>query len=530
MLDFILVLWMLGTSLLVDTTSLGEDDQHDHTHITTTRTREDCISNPFPRGCMDFVYPNTTQDLKQICKEGERPQCNLWKLCEEGQAGGPYCTPFSLLKSVCLDSPELPQCQGFSQLCRVGSTVQACTRFVLALPSKEDLQSNLLRICNEHSQEAMCRCQQCSMWSRYIEYCRRSGPSAECQDWYRMCVDVPEWGICSREMESISSPCVRFPDREECKTYVYPLAQENVNSICNAHPSVPECKFKKLCEEYESNNTYCSPFSQLKALCSSQSYPVCSYYYSMCQSNSQVESCNSPALSLPSLPTLLQQLTQLCQTSPHRCGDCRIPLEASEEHHSHIAESRLSQKCDYFELYISKCMTILETPNCFNAFMICEDMSDWPICQSGKRGEHSQMAHSNIGGLFELLSHPVSLAHQVAVCVFLLFYPLLKHCLHIVTRVKPQNVSSVVFSLLRFTIVIDKLPLGLNETLRAFVTFFEKGMDFLIMYWIMSFYIWYLFSVALGYALLPFVTSRVEVKWGEPLEGNQEEATKLSQE
>ena len=136
----------------------------------------DCIESPENPTCRDFKLSRKEVDnsLLKLCESMPgMPGCYLKSNCDPSI---PYCSPFSLLASVCkYDMPKMHECRTYTKLCSTSSVIRQCTTDIPlpSLPTSAKTKSLIDSICNEMDMAGCEKCKDkpCELLREYVNLC-----------------------------------------------------------------------------------------------------------------------------------------------------------------------------------------------------------------------------------------------------------------------------------------------------------------------------------------------------------------------
>jgi len=156
---------------------------------------------PQMSSCSNYVYPNTTSDLKMICAmQSSEPGCDVYSKCNDGDLRGEYCDGFSILADLCDTklntlSGVMGRCDNYRSMCgREDTQIKACGKFIPNLVSKDDAVSYVREMCD-------------------------SGMSG-----MKACSECPDVSSCPHPLLSMSEMCLEMPGMSRCD-YLWTMCQ-----------------------------------------------------------------------------------------------------------------------------------------------------------------------------------------------------------------------------------------------------------------------------------------------------------------
>lgn len=153
--------------------SSNDHSSHDHSshehNMESSRSPEVdvCVQDPTGDGCGQYEYPEDSimADIIALCGEGPgampwMPGCSLWQDCRDRNAHSNYCSPFTLLATLCEDMPRMAGCRNYATLCGEGSLVLQCRDHpaIPWAPTTMRTQREIIEACSDHF---MPQCNQC---------------------------------------------------------------------------------------------------------------------------------------------------------------------------------------------------------------------------------------------------------------------------------------------------------------------------------------------------------------------------------
>jgi len=167
---------------------------------------QSCVYTPLLLECEYFTLTNNAinTNITSICNRMQgMTGCSLDNLCNKISSSS-WCSPFQILKTLCLDKPSIPECSSYNLMCQNGSVVSQCETPILPLPSSQDVRSLIKSICN--SMRMTDECDTCPQGvctdalSAYSNLCISIPDMTECGDWRSYCsYGISEWPLCIAE-------------------------------------------------------------------------------------------------------------------------------------------------------------------------------------------------------------------------------------------------------------------------------------------------------------------------------------------
>lgn len=127
-----------------------------------------CFEDPTSNSCQDFTMSDddVLADMKDLCVTPGPSMpymlaCSLWAACQAGTANGPYCAPFSLLGTGCVDMPRMSGCRRYRALCGNPATVVQQCKATPPLPkalTTKQARDAISAMCGSHSMEGCATC------------------------------------------------------------------------------------------------------------------------------------------------------------------------------------------------------------------------------------------------------------------------------------------------------------------------------------------------------------------------------------
>jgi len=128
------------------------------------------------------------------------------------EAGGIYCSPFSIMVDICADMPTMNGCQDYLALCGNQSIVAQCHTPTLSLPAGAQLRNQIISICTNMTMDGCDKCyadgkyiSSCDAFLVYSNLCVEMPSMAQCALWNGYCASVPSWTICGGDVSNPNS-------------------------------------------------------------------------------------------------------------------------------------------------------------------------------------------------------------------------------------------------------------------------------------------------------------------------------------
>ncbi|KAG1662722.1 hypothetical protein FOA52_014588 [Chlamydomonas sp. UWO 241] len=90
------------------------------------------------------------------------PGCSVWETCKVDPAGasGLFCSPVTLLATICAEMPTMRGCATYAVMCGAGSVVAQCTSQakIPGMPTTVDAQADFMDMCMDHAMSACDLC------------------------------------------------------------------------------------------------------------------------------------------------------------------------------------------------------------------------------------------------------------------------------------------------------------------------------------------------------------------------------------
>lgn len=194
-----------STSPMPHDHSSHDHSSHDHNMESTpspdvalqTTEVDGCVQDPTGNRCDEYEYPEDSimTDILALCGDGPgsmswMPGCSLWQDCRDRHAHSNYCSPFTLLATLCDDMRRMTGCRNYGTLCGEGSLVPQC-RDHPAIPWAPKTMQTQREIIDECSTHFMPQCGQC--------------PS--------------EGAPCAHTLRTMSELCYSMPSMSFCQQY-----------------------------------------------------------------------------------------------------------------------------------------------------------------------------------------------------------------------------------------------------------------------------------------------------------------------
>lgn len=170
--------------------------------------REGCISNPSVPSCANYTMPPPLVQwgIDTNCNSN-MGGCTVQRICRTYNSApvqnSVFCKPFSILKDLCIDMPDMRGCSNYTSMCSNVSVVHECETPALPLPKTMWLSNTVEGLCNSMPDMAPCgQCKkqgmmlQCDLLQVYSDICM-SMFMPGCEQWESLCTVVPGWPICT---------------------------------------------------------------------------------------------------------------------------------------------------------------------------------------------------------------------------------------------------------------------------------------------------------------------------------------------
>jgi len=159
----------------------------------------DCVTDPTPIACENYTIPATQvqQYITGLCSMMYMVECTVENLCENKNASGQYCDPFSIYKELCM-SMMMSGCEAYESMCKSGSRVKQCLTDIPNIPNDTNLQGLIEDICTEMDMPpcSQCTIASCDSLSVYSALCKQMPMMSQCLEWKTFCKKIPNWSIC----------------------------------------------------------------------------------------------------------------------------------------------------------------------------------------------------------------------------------------------------------------------------------------------------------------------------------------------
>ncbi|KAJ3185950.1 hypothetical protein HDU85_000864 [Gaertneriomyces sp. JEL0708] len=113
----------------------------------------DCVMNPSRMSCKGFQLEDRMVNdmVKDICSEVRGVGCTIRKYCTTDEG---ICSPFSILTTLCAESPVARGCRTYASLCPRTSLVDQCRINPVQIPFTADIEAALEKICQDTQSDA----------------------------------------------------------------------------------------------------------------------------------------------------------------------------------------------------------------------------------------------------------------------------------------------------------------------------------------------------------------------------------------
>lgn len=171
----------------------GEEPEALSMGADTVPSNDGCITDPTQEECKTFVMSDTeaNKDLDQLCYSmPNMVGCSLRTACVNGTANGQWCTPFTLLGTICEEMSTMKGCANYNSLCFTpGSVVEQCAAEgpIPNAPSTEEARRQVMEMCADHG---MVGCETCTSMQK-----------------------------CPHPLDSLSTVCIGMPGMAGCKQF-----------------------------------------------------------------------------------------------------------------------------------------------------------------------------------------------------------------------------------------------------------------------------------------------------------------------
>jgi copper transporter 1 len=175
-------------------------DMGDMENTNTASSNDSCISDPTQASCADYIMPESIvqEDLENLCiSMPNMVGCSFRTACTNGTAEGDWCSPFSLLGTICEEMSSMRDCSNYNSLCfSPGSVVAQCSteKPIPSAPSTEEATKTVISLCSDHG---MVGCEKCTSISNcphpldsLSEICLGMPYMAGCSKFFAMCTST----------------------------------------------------------------------------------------------------------------------------------------------------------------------------------------------------------------------------------------------------------------------------------------------------------------------------------------------------
>lgn len=178
---------------------------------TTAGFALNCLKNSESEECSNYKLSDSKANVSidNLCKS--MPNMSACIIRNSCKTTTEECSPFRILKSLCLDMPRMKECSTFNKLCKPDSQIKQCKQAKLVLPTSKETESLISSICSEMNMKG-CECtnnKNCNLES-YTYLCKQMPEMSQCADYNNICKAFPLTSFCKGTSITKSVPTMKM--------------------------------------------------------------------------------------------------------------------------------------------------------------------------------------------------------------------------------------------------------------------------------------------------------------------------------